>query len=95
MENPDFLIKNKLEQIVENFKVSGNTFEICVGRKAAEGSPGRPLETSTISVKRRHTCMKSAAVSSDFSRQLLDNQRTPDLYTHFPEFAGFPRIVLK
>ena len=22
MENPDFLIKNKLEQIVENFKVS-------------------------------------------------------------------------
>ena len=28
MENPDFLIKNKLEQIVENFKVSFSLLEV-------------------------------------------------------------------
>ena len=31
MENPDFLIKNKLEQIVENFKVSLSLIQKPVG----------------------------------------------------------------
>ena len=78
MENPDFLIKNKLEQIVENFKVSFSLLEdrwnlewfrekICLlpGRSAAgECSFTVPtFETSMISMKRRCTCMKSLPAS--------------------------------
>ena len=78
MENPDFLIKNKLEQIVENFKVSSSLLEdrwnlewfrekICLlpGRSAAgECSFTVPtFETSMISMKRRCTCMKSLPAS--------------------------------
>ena len=75
MENPDFLIKNKLEQIVENFKVSFSLLEdrwnlewfrekICLLPRPGECSFTVPtFETSMISMKRRCTCMKSLPAS--------------------------------